>query len=390
MALSRMGSGPRVSQHNTNTAAPPTTFLYALFISKPLHITQPPPSQLTPPAEMEISSAPDPPQVMVSSPSSSRSSPVAREPADGPGPELSEANLEDGHDKCSTRSNSPSVIYQHEPFSTYQDKVRQLCAAIFSGHDESSLLIERIKGGNYNRIIGITMTQDIIKEISIDWNTGRRESFVPHGITMTHDLIKEISVKWNTGQRESFVLSGIPKSVGYILRIPRDPKRSALETLYDAAILRYARDYVDSRIPDLHSVDASKENAIESPYIIQDRLQGQMLTSIQYQLTTTQLACMAQHMHGVHRKLQGMVSPTAGVLKPWLELSPRPSVIETEKFSVGDLYAPPTHIPAPPQTTKELLLELIERWQAWEATFYQFKNKNKNVWHQFAKIVKHL
>lgn len=62
-----------------------------------------------------------------------------------------------GDEESDTSSNSrrsSTIQYEQEPFETYQHKVAQLCREIGYG---SPSKIERMRGGGYNRIIGLSL-----------------------------------------------------------------------------------------------------------------------------------------------------------------------------------------------------------------------------------------
>lgn len=57
----------------------------------------------------------------------------------------------------SVKSEPDSIIYQVEPFVTYQHRIRTLARAVlWKNVREEDLDVERLGNGSYNRVIGIT------------------------------------------------------------------------------------------------------------------------------------------------------------------------------------------------------------------------------------------
>jgi hypothetical protein len=60
--------------------------------------------------------------------------------------------------RSSTVLKSSTIEYDQECFSSFQHKATQLAFDIFPGHDASCIHVERMAGGVFNRIIGITIS----------------------------------------------------------------------------------------------------------------------------------------------------------------------------------------------------------------------------------------
>lgn len=60
-------------------------------------------------------------------------------------------------DSESVFSETSTVDFEHEPFDTFQTKVKNLVHQLWSELQLEDVEIERMKGGSFNRIIGVSV-----------------------------------------------------------------------------------------------------------------------------------------------------------------------------------------------------------------------------------------
>ncbi|KAF1952787.1 hypothetical protein CC80DRAFT_478844, partial [Byssothecium circinans] len=128
-------------------------------------------------------------------------------------------------DSMSAVSNTSTQEYQQEPFSTFQHKVKKLCEKEF---DTSDIEVEYMKGGSFNRVVGVTVTSPKTEK---------------------------------NGQ--------------YVVRISRDHNWDSYGIPHQLSILNFVRHLVKKPIPRIVAFGLTAENDIGSPYTIQERLTGQ-------------------------------------------------------------------------------------------------------------------
>lgn len=65
------------------------------------------------------------------------------------------------NDDCATSivSETSTIRYEQEGFDTFQSKALSLMLSIFPDTREDNIKIERMKGGSYNRVIRVTISQ---------------------------------------------------------------------------------------------------------------------------------------------------------------------------------------------------------------------------------------
>ena len=255
-------------------------------------------------------------------------------------------------DKGSENSDTSTLRYDQEPYHLFKTRVEKLCQVLWPPKEsiwqswasskmarligankllglfipsQQVPLIERLRGGDYNRIIGITLPLP---------KAGER------------NLILRVP-RWDRGQTERLV-----------------------------ATLEYLRQ--NSSIPTANVVakDFGEQNPLGSPYIVQDRLPGSDLEILWNDLNHSQRCTVASELGAVVRKLLALESPVAGYIKTVEEgnrSTVPPIVVPFDLRSVdGDVFDEPeqrnekatTASPRGGQSTLDFFRCQIGRWRA--------------------------
>lgn len=155
-------------------------------------------------------------------------------------------------------------MYGHTPFNQYTDQVRELCRLLWPSATED-FIIERLQGGSYNRITGITIP-----------------------------------------------LSAGSDQLSYILRVPHfDQGQQAREI----AILRYVRDYTSIPVAQVTHSDPTKDNPLSSSYVIQNRIPGKVLFHTYCSLTHEQRKAVAADFGRIILAQQAVTNRRPGVVE---------------------------------------------------------------------------
>jgi aminoglycoside phosphotransferase (APT) family kinase protein len=172
---------------------------------------------------------------------------------------------EENESDCQSSSETSTIIYSHETFETYREKVALLLASLFSYDIASQAVLSRLKGGSYNRIIGISM---------------------PSGRDQNHCTSKEL-----------------------ILRVPRfEPADVQAEALL--LIHLYKTKAVPT--PEIICYDSSSSNALEEPYILMQRLEGESLFTAHSKMNHSQRLSLAKTVAQLIAKIHNHPVP-AGI-----------------------------------------------------------------------------
>ena len=194
--------------------------------------------------------------------------------------------------------------------------------------------IERLPGGTYNRIIGVTVRR-----------------LTGHG--------KAQAVNKNL-----------------ILRIPRRAWEGQLER--DVAILRYISETTQIPVPLVQMYDLTGNNALKAPYVLQTRADGYTLQKVYPNLSHKQNLTIVEEICNVIRRLQTATESTPGLLEldnhaessekyrihPFEIKSP----FDTEWKAKSQDYAKWSHkqLESLYGTTRDFFVTQFGRWRAFE------------------------
>jgi hypothetical protein len=277
-----------------------------------------------------------------------------------------EVNSISDDDASSFVSKTSTIIYNQESYALFQKKVVDLSKSLFSTHPGHDIELTRMKGGSFNRIIGITLCKPKLS-----------------GYTMVQcRKMLSACVRGKTKQTSN--------PPAFILRIPRDTVHNLL---YQAITLEYLKRKLPYPVPMPVCYDSSIDNALGQAYMLQNALLGQSLSQLwpglnleQRQGATRCIAEIVRDLHNVKHSCAGIISlrnTTHDLNADLIKLEPIPM-----SRTANSSTSPFNVTTASPQTTHELLLSLIERQRAHaEATSIP---PFDNIWTSFIAIVNKL
>ncbi|KAI4166669.1 MAG: hypothetical protein LQ343_007853 [Gyalolechia ehrenbergii] len=161
-------------------------------------------------------------------------------------------------------SETSTLIYGQAPFSEYSSVVQKLCRHLWPSATED-FEIERLKGGGFNRVIGITAP----------------------------DRVSQAPAQ-------------------YILRIPRFEDTRPDREL---AIHRYVQEHTSIPTAEIFFFDLTNENILEKPYVIQKRIPGNSLFQIYNTLDQERKRDIARQWGHILLEEQTITNDTSGVVE---------------------------------------------------------------------------
>ncbi|KAF2026130.1 hypothetical protein EK21DRAFT_74851 [Setomelanomma holmii] len=277
---------------------------------------------------------------------------------------------EDSDDYTSSVVSDTSTIeYNQEPYEAFQTKVAQLVLDVFPGHTSCEVVLERIKGGAYNRIIGVTLHD-------------------PQPKTSWYHLdnIRNTLSACVSGKR-----CAVRKSKKYILRIPRAETQ---DMFHQITTLAYLAKNFRCAVPHVVTFDSSTDNALGRPYMLQKRLSGASLTELWETLNQDQRKCAVRCIAEVVRDMHKITNRCAGIISA--RNTPHDLItgfIKLEPLPIGTLVSNSGggrsifHSPlATPQAPQSFLLSLIQRQRAQHTGLPPFEH----VWTGFTDMINSL
>ena len=255
----------------------------------------------------------------------------------------------DADEALAVPSPSSSVTYDHESWATFQYRVFSLAQLIWPEDNPDDFLVERMRGGSYNQVVG---------------------------------LARAI--------RDGADPSNAAKYVGYVIRIPRWDPENRLEQ--NAAALRFLGHayQMPVAIPEVIRVDTTDDNPLGFPYMLQTRIPGVSLHSILRQLDHQALCKLAKELGHFHRALLATGCYPAGrFMAPpdqadiGQKLSVAPFVPEYQKTGTQPLRLPPASLTSDTITIDFLQELFTARHQEVEAAGDKWEFE---IWERFGKI----
>ena len=207
----------------------------------------------------------------------------------------SDDDEDDDDDNSSTASNS-TVVFEHEPFSTFQHKI-SVCAhqTLWPTADPASIVVTQMKGGGFNRIVGVSR-------------------ITPKG--------RQVGKK-------------------FIIRIPRFDD-DAENITADVAALQFVRQCTSIPVPAVVGLTSGNDNAIGQPHTIQRFLKGKKALRV-YGDFSHQIRCqLATELGTAFRQILSTQTQIPGVpVFPPTDLTNAP-LLQTEvlvaPLPAGDPY----------------------------------------------------
>ncbi|KAI5926869.1 hypothetical protein F4810DRAFT_653870 [Camillea tinctor] len=253
-------------------------------------------------------------------------------------------SIHSGADDESVYSETSTLVYGQEPFSTFQNRVVELaCNTIWPGVSPRDITVERLVGGSYNRITGISRRVD-----------------------------DELDMQFQ-----------------YILRVHRS-EFSQRPIDCEIASLLFVHHHTQIPLPLVLGFDITDNNAIGSAYMVQNRVQGINLTHTYLSLSHENKCKLARELGNVYNQILDVQSSTYGMLVPSPGDKDISSPICVAPIPIqGDFDPPELPDPAlvkpytnsaPVQSTLEILTSLLRARQE-----YRIKKCRDHITYTFTE-----
>ena len=204
----------------------------------------------------------------------------------------------------SVNSRTSTLEYSQEPFDQYQVRVKELCHVLWPAESRIATPESRVGGVTKTRILEAVRIKKLRRFLSSSSATDK-EFIIERLVGGTYNRIVGVTVK-DTGTIE-------PQNL--VLRVPR-PQMAELGYIErEVAILRYVRQNTTLPVADVISFDATANNPLESGYVVQSRLPGVSLHTIWDELTHEQRCKVAQEVGKTILALQAVKNSSPGIVE---------------------------------------------------------------------------
>ena len=171
----------------------------------------------------------------------------------------STSSLSSSKSTCSCTSGSSSVVYSHEPFQIFAEKLRVLLQLHFANAYSDCTVVYRLQGGGFHRV----MAADL-----------------PNGAV--------------------------------VIRIPRFEHVSLSD---EAAVLSFIRNHSKIPVPRVLKVDTSPSNVLGAPYMIQTKVPGDKLCHIYPTMTYEEKRSVVKQVAHLLGQMSRISMSSIGILR---------------------------------------------------------------------------
>lgn len=274
-------------------------------------------------------------------------------------PQTLPSELEASTSVSRRHSRTSTFRYTQEPFFTFKDRVIDLCTTLWPDVPSESIVVERLRGGSYNRVIGITVPS------------------IP-------------------GERSE---DGLVTGSEYVLRIPR-AKNSEIDQ--ELATLCFVRDRTTIPVPEMIKFDLTCDNPVNEVYNIQPKIPGVRLCDVYMEMSQTerlsivrQLAQILIQMHNVRSSTPGYLGASK-IMKRDGNGKPAPDIrvvdfkVNTFKSLEGEpLWGGMKDDTARPVSVSQLFADQFNAWKEFGRKTFRGETEDK-LMEDFRKVAKQM
>jgi aminoglycoside phosphotransferase (APT) family kinase protein len=264
-------------------------------------------------------------------------------------------------------STTSTELFDHEPFSTFQSKVIDLCKKTWPHLSTKAFKVTCMEGGSYNRVIGVSV--DVSKK-QLPWYKRHAKQ-----------LLQQLCF---IGRRKDKTKSKVRE---YVIRMSRYEHAWFEQEV--AILLFLATTNVPA--PKIKSLSLSGANPLNSRFTIQPRIPGKSVEEIYLDLNTSQRISFARDLGLALREMSKIRAPCPGTLDPESILS------GDQHMKILRLQCPPRNARRPPSTEApqpstpmsvyDFITSQLARHREYDVSLHR---ESLNPWKPFRAIIDEL
>ena len=202
----------------------------------------------------------------------------------------------------SVESRTSTLKYSQEPFDQYRVRVKALCHVLWPAESRVANLERRMSAVAKPRILGAAQVKKLHRFL---FPSSEKEFIIERLAGGTYNRIVGITVKD----------AGMMDPNQFILRIPRPQMAEFGYIEREVAIVRYVRQHTTLPVADIIGFDATANNPLDSGYVVQSRLPGVSLNTVWDDLTHDQRCTVAQEIGKIVLALQDVKHSSPGIVE---------------------------------------------------------------------------
>ena len=203
-------------------------------------------------------------------------------------------------------SETSTLQYSQTPFEEFKAQVQQLCHLLWSPSSPAkapSPSAKELRSSSSSRFLGVLRKKKV---------TPAPEPTAPS----KHFLIERMrGGSFNRVTGLTVIDANGKEENRLVLRVPRFAWDSTPER--EVAILRYVRQYTSIPVPEVIAVDYTSNSLLKDPYVIQKRIPGMSIwvAKQEREITTEQWCTVARDIGRTMLELQKLTNPTPGLIE---------------------------------------------------------------------------
>ena len=203
-------------------------------------------------------------------------------------------------------SETSTLKYSQTPFEEHKTQVQQLCCLLWSPSSPAkapSPFAKELRSSSSSRILGVLRKKKVTP--APEPKAPSKKFLIERMRGGSYNRVTGITILDPNGKEETRV----------VLRVPRSAYHSTPER--EVAILRYVRQYTSIPVPEVIAVDYTSNNLLKDPYVIQKRIPGMNIWEAKQEreITTEEWCTVAREVGRTMLELQKVTNPTPGLLE---------------------------------------------------------------------------
>ena len=204
-------------------------------------------------------------------------------------------------------SETSTLKFDHTPFEVYNTQVQQLCHQLWCPSSPPKAPAPSSKelrsASSSSRILSVLRKKKAVP--ALQQKTPPKQFLIERMRGGSYNRVTGITILDSEGKEDTRT----------VLRVPRHAWASTPER--EVALLRYVRQYTSIPVPEVIAVDYTSNNLLKDPYVIQKRIPGMPISAAKHEreITTEQWCTVAREIGHTMLELQKVTNPTPGLIE---------------------------------------------------------------------------
>ena len=231
-------------------------------------------------------------------------------------PEVSSSDIVANAPKNSSQTSKSSSFYpesetstlrfDHTPFEEYKTQVQQLCHLLWSPSSPAkapSPSARELRATSSSRLMNVLRIKKATP--ALEPKAPSKQFLIERMRGGSYNRVTGITILDSKGKEENRL----------VLRVPRIAWDSTPER--EVSILRYVRQHTSIPVPEVIAVDYTSNNLLKDAYVIQKRVAGMSIWEAKQkrEITTEQWCTVAREVGRTMLELQKVTNPTPGLIE---------------------------------------------------------------------------